>query len=86
MLLCSSVSTSINSEIPRGFSDSGASGPPGFAATATIGHPENLKERKRHSPLDHRSPTHVNIKDFQAHLKARKLPKIPVYLFFPHLD
>jgi len=45
-LLCSSAGTSINSETPSGFSDSGASGPPGFAATATIGHPQNLKERK----------------------------------------
>lgn len=44
--LSSSAGTSINSETPSGFSDSGASGPPGLAATATIGHPQNLKERK----------------------------------------
>lgn len=46
MTIVCSAGTSINSETPSGFSDSGASGPPGFAATATIGHPQNLKERK----------------------------------------
>ena len=38
--------TSINSGTPCGSSVSGASGPPGFAATAITGHSLNLANRK----------------------------------------
>lgn len=38
----SNIHTSISSETPTEVTVSGASGPPGFAATATIGHPWNL--------------------------------------------
>lgn len=75
--LSSSAGTSINSETPSGFSDSGASGPPGFAATATIGHPENLKERKTFT-LDHRSLVSVS---YTA--KAKQLSQNLIHLFFP---
>lgn len=40
--------TSINSGTPCGSSVSGASGPPGFAATAMTGQSLNLTDRKSH--------------------------------------
>lgn len=43
------IHTSINSETPIGVTVSGASGPPGFAATETIGHPWNLVHKKNPS-------------------------------------
>ena len=40
-------STSMSSEIPCGASVSGASGPPGLAATAIIGAPWNLEQKNK---------------------------------------